>query len=153
MIEKVTFAGRVLMLGYGSVGQCVLPVILRHFAMDPARITVIEDADHEAQFAPFRALGMRHERTRLTPDNLASVLDAHAGPGDLVLNLTAGVEAIAIMDWCQRAGALYVDTSLEPWAEKYEDAALPPWARTHYDSHEVTRARARTTWRRIRPRA
>jgi homospermidine synthase len=147
MIEKVAFDGRVLMLGFGSVGQCVLPVIPRHLEMAPSRITVVEDAEHDRQFEPFARLGMRHERTRLTPDNLDSVLAAHAGPGDLLINLTAGVDAISVMDWCQRHGVLYIDTSLEPWAEKYQDASLPPGARTHYESHEVSRAYARSQWR------
>jgi homospermidine synthase len=147
MYENVDFAGRVLVLGYGSVGQCVLPAIPRHFRMDPARITVIEDVDHASVFAPYAAMGMAYEHVRLTPANLEDVLAAHAGAGDLVINLTAGVDAISIMDWCQRAGALYVDTSLEPWAEKYENAAVPSWTRTHYESHQVTRAVAQSDWR------
>jgi homospermidine synthase len=146
MIEREAFGGRILMLGWGSVGQCVLPAIPRHFEMPFERISVVEAADHEAKFAPHAALGMRYHRITLTPANLESVLADHAGPGDLVLNLTAGVDAISIMDWCQRHGALYVDTSLEPWAEKYEDQASPTWSRTHYESHEVTRAHARSRW-------
>ena len=146
MYEKIPFRGRVLMLGYGSVGQCVLPAVLRHFEMDGDRITVIDDAGRHPGFGAFEAQGMRYREVRLTPANLETVLAQHAGRGDLVLNLTAGVDAIQIMDWCQQAGVLYVDTSLEPWAEKYENAGLPPWARTHYESHEVTRRFARSNW-------
>jgi len=146
MYEQAAFDGRIIMLGYGSVGQCVLPALPRHFQMPTSRITVIEDADHSKTVQPFLEAGVRYERIRLTPDNLEQVLADHAGPGDLVLNLTAGVDAISIMDWCQRHGALYVDTSLEPWAEKYEDMDLPPWARTHYESHEQIREFARSRW-------
>src|SRR5579862_9578446 len=153
MYETVEFAGRVVMLGYGSVGQCVLPVIPRHFGIDPSRITVVEDGGNQKPFAKYLAQGMRYVATRLTPQNLDSVLAEHAAAGDLLINLTAGVEAISIMDWCQRAGVLYVDTSLEPWAEKYEDADVPDWSRTHYESHEVTRAFARSRWRKDGPTA
>ncbi len=110
------------------------------------RVTVLEDADHTDRFAPYAALGMRYVRLQLLPENLERVLDEYAGAGDLVINLTAGVDAISIMDWCQRAGALYVDTSLEPWAAKYADISVPMWARTHYESHERTRAFARSRW-------
>ena len=82
---------------------------------------MLEDADHTAVFAPHAAQGMRYHRTSLTEQNLEQVLAQHAGPGDLVINLTAGVDAISIMDWCQANRALYVDTSLEPWAAKYKD--------------------------------
>ncbi|HWK46049.1 MAG TPA: saccharopine dehydrogenase C-terminal domain-containing protein [Stellaceae bacterium] len=146
MIEKVPFAGRIVMLGYGSVGQCVLPVIPRHFDMSLSRVTVLELDDHPRQFKPFAEMGMSYVRQRLTPENLTEVLGKYLAAGDLVLNLTAGVDAISIMDWCQSHGVLYVDTSLEPWADKYEDTNLPVWARTHYESHEVTRKMARTRW-------
>jgi len=151
MVQKIAFKGRVLMLGFGSVGQCVLPAVPRHFDMPMSRISVIEDADHRIQFQEFTDLGMHYIQLRLTPDNLESTLAEHAGPGDLILNLTAGVDAISIMDWCQRNDVIYVDTSLEPWAEKYEDMDLPAWARTHYESHEVTRAFAASRWRKDGP--
>lgn len=147
MVEKIAFTGRILMLGFGSVGQCTLPVIPRHFDIPSSRISVIDADDHVRQFAPFEAMGMHYLQVRLTPDNLEGVLAQHAGPGDLIINLTAGVDAISIMNWCQHRGVLYVDTSLEPWAELYEDTSLPAWQRTHYESHEVTRAHAKSEWR------
>jgi len=146
MVEKTAFAGRILMLGFGCVGQCTLPVIPRHFDVPPSRISVIDADDHAAQFAPFEAMGMHYLPVRLTPRNLEGVLSQHAGPGDLLINLTAGVDAISIMSWCQRRGVLYVDTSLEPWADSYQDTSLEPWRRTHYESHEIARAHARQEW-------
>jgi homospermidine synthase len=147
MLETVVFHGRVVMLGYGSVGQCVLHAIPRHFEMPASKITVIEDADHGDTVQPFVKRGMHYLNIKLTPENLEPTLADYAGPGDLVINLTAGVDAISIMDWCQRNDVLYIDTSLEPWAEKYENTDLPPWARTHYESHEVIREFARSRWR------
>lgn len=147
MVKQVPFGGRIVMLGWGSVGQCVLPVIPRHFAMPLDRVSVIEELDHGARFAPFAEMGMRYVRRRLTPENLTSTLAEFLSAGDLAINLTAGVDAIAIMDWCQAHGVLYVDTSLEPWAEKYQDTQVPAWSRTHYDSHEVTRRFAALNWK------
>ncbi len=144
MYKKVPFNGRIVMLGYGSVGQCVLPVIERHFDMPLNRVTVIEAGKGAAKFAPFAAKGMTYKNIKLTPDTLFAVLAEHLAAGDLAINLTAGVDAIALMGWCQENGVLYVDTSLEPWAEKYEAENLPPWARTHYESHEQVRHAAKS---------
>jgi homospermidine synthase len=146
MPSKVPFGGRIVMLGYGSVGQCVLPVISRHFDMPLERVTVLEADDHAERFQPFAAQGMNYVRLTLTPDNLFSTLADYLRPGDLAINLTAGVDAIQILDWCHDHDVLYVDTSLEPWAEKYENAALPDWERTHYDSHFNTRRVAKERW-------
>lgn len=148
---KTPFGGRIVMLGYGSVGQCVLPVIPNHFDMPLDRVTVLELDDHTERFKPFAAMGMRYVRQTLTPENYRAVLAAHLSAGDLAINLTAGVDAIALMDWCQSASVLYVDTSLEPWAEKYEDTTVPAWSRTHYDSHETVRRFAQQNWRKDGP--
>lgn len=144
MYKKVPYSGRIVMLGYGSVGQCVLPVIERHFDMPLKNVTVIEADDHADKFAPFAPKGMKYKRISLTPENLTEVLGQHLSSGDLLINLTAGVDAISIIDWCQSAGVLYVDTSLEPWADKYGEETLPSWSRTHYQSHEVIRHHAKS---------
>ena len=36
-----SFAGRLVMLGFGSIGQGVLPLILRHIDMPTERITIV----------------------------------------------------------------------------------------------------------------
>ena len=41
-IPALTFAGRVLVLGCGSVSQCLQPLLLRHFNMDFGRLTVMD---------------------------------------------------------------------------------------------------------------
>lgn len=153
MLEKVKFDGRIVMIGYGSVGQCVLPVIPRHFEMPADRVTVIEADDHSETFAPFAAMGMRHVHKALTRSNLIQTLSELLRPGDLCLNLSVGVDATEILDWCQHHGVLYVDTSLEPWPEKYEDTSLPEWSRTHYDAHQRLRDFAAGRWKKGGPTA
>ena len=45
MERLAQFNGRLLMLGCGSVGQCTLPLVLRHIDMPADRITVMDFAD------------------------------------------------------------------------------------------------------------
>ena len=42
------FPGRLVMVGFGSIGQGVLPLILRHIALPPERITIVT-AEHLGQ--------------------------------------------------------------------------------------------------------
>lgn len=151
MYKKVPFSGRIVMLGYGSVGQCVLPVIERHFEMPLEKVTVIEADDHQEKFAPFSKKGMNYKIFTLNPNNLAETLAQHLSTGDLLINLTAGVDALEVIEWCQGNGVLYVDTSLEPWADNYGELT-PSWSRTHYNSHETIRHAAKR-WRKDGPTA
>ena len=44
------FDGKILIIGYGSVGQAILPVVLRHLVVDPKNITVLERDNHRQLF-------------------------------------------------------------------------------------------------------
>ena len=44
----VKFAGRIVMIGFGSIGQGVLPLILRHIGTSSERITIVAAEDRGA---------------------------------------------------------------------------------------------------------
>ena len=46
---KIPFSGKLLVLGCGSVSRCLQPLLLRHLAIDPALLTIMdfEDLRHE----------------------------------------------------------------------------------------------------------
>lgn len=146
MGTRVAFKGRVIVLGYGTIGQCILPMLLETLDVAPARYVVIEADDHGERFAPYREAGMAYHLWPITPDNLAERMQSVARAGDLVLNLTMGVDSIALADWCHRNGALYVDTSIEPWEDVAWDFELPPDKRTEYTYHQNARRQAAQRW-------
>ena len=48
---RAPFTGRLVMLGCGSVGQCTLPLVLRHVDMPAGRVTVVDFEDVRAKIA------------------------------------------------------------------------------------------------------
>ena len=44
-MKHAAFAGRLVMLGFGCIGQGVLPLILRHIDMPTDRITIVTADD------------------------------------------------------------------------------------------------------------
>ncbi len=40
-MKHIPFSGRFVMIGCGSIGQGVLPLILRHIDMGPGQITIL----------------------------------------------------------------------------------------------------------------
>ena len=41
--KYISFKGRMVMIGFGSIGQGVLPLILRHIRIKPSQITIIAE--------------------------------------------------------------------------------------------------------------
>ena len=132
--KHAVFGGRLVMVGFGSIGQGVLPLLLRHIEMEPAQISIITaEARGRAEAGEY---GIAFDETPLTRDNFRALLDARIGAGDFLLNLSVDVSSTALIELCQEKGALYLDTCIEPWPGGYTDPNLPPSARSNYALRE-----------------
>lgn len=112
------------MLGCGSVGQGLLPLLFGKFSIDASRFTVIA-ADHAGENVAVR-FGVRYLVDPVTPDNYDYLLSSHLQPGDVLLNLSVDVSSLAMIAWCRDHDVLYLDTCVEPWQGGYSDDADDP---------------------------
>jgi len=142
MLDKkyTAFSGRLVIIGFGSIGQGVLPLLLRHIDLNPDQITIITAELRGQQVAA--EYGARFVETALTRENYRSVLEKWLGPGDFLLNVSVDVSSVALIELCRELGALYLDTCIEPWPGGYTDPNLPPAARSP-PPRVAGRARAR----------
>src|SRR3954468_3759563 len=132
--KHTAFSGRLVIVGFGSIGQGVLPLLLRHIDLRPDQITVITAELRGHQVA--EEYGVRFVETALTRDNYRTVLDFWLGPGDFLLNVSVDVSSVVLIELCRDRGALYLDTCIEPWPGGYTDPNLPPSARSNYALRE-----------------
>jgi homospermidine synthase len=128
------FSGRLVAVGFGSIGQGVLPLLLRHIDLRPQQITIVTAEPRGAEIAG--EYGVRFVEQALTRQNFRRVLDPMIGPGDFLLNVSVDVSSIALIELCQAKGTLYLDTCIEPWPGGYTDPNLPPAARSNYALRE-----------------
>ena len=113
--NRVAFTGRILMLGCGSVGQCTLPLILRHVDMPADRITVVDFEDVRSRIADSLAAGVVLKRQRLTQANYQAMLPELVGPGDVIIDLSWNVETLDMLRWCAEHDVRFINTSVEEW--------------------------------------
>src|SRR6266478_6528948 len=132
--KHAAVSGRLVMVGFGSIGQGVLPLLMRHLEIDPDQVTIItaEPRGHEVA----AEYGVRFIETALTRENYRALLVAQLGRGDFLLNVSVDVSSVALIELCQEKGALYLDTCIEPWPGGYTDPSLPPAARSNYALRE-----------------
>lgn len=130
----VRFSGRLVMVGFGSIGQGVLPLILRHIGIDTARITIVTADTRGKEEA--QEFGIKVIQQPLRRDNVKQVLEPLLGKGDFLLNLSVDVSSLELVRLCHAAGALYLDTCIEPWAGGYTDTSLSPSLRSNYALRE-----------------
>lgn len=133
-MEKYAFNGKILIVGFGSIGQGVLPLLLRHFDIVPEHITAIA-ADNKGETIA-RENGINFLINPLTRDNYEEMVLSHVGRGDFLLNLSVNVSSVALIELCQKNGILYLDTCIEPWFGGYFDTNLSLSERSNYGQRE-----------------
>jgi homospermidine synthase len=144
MISPVAFAGRVLVLGCGSVAQCTLPLLVKHLDMPADRITIMDFADRRNRVSELLAQGVRYVQQQVTEQNMGQVLGEHLSTGDVLVDLAWNIDCVEILQWCHDNGVLYLNTSVEVWDPYADHASLDPRDRSLYVRHMDVRRRART---------
>lgn len=133
-MKHCAFSGRLVMVGFGSIGQGVLPLILRHIDMPREQITIVtaEERGHDVA----DEFGIKFVKQALTRENYKSVLDPLLGEGDFLCNLSVDVSSVALIHYAQEKGAFYIDTCIEPWLGGYTDPSLTASQRSNYALRE-----------------
>ena len=130
----VQFPGRLVMVGFGSIGQGVLPLILRHIGIRPgAHHDRHGGRGGQAEAAEY---GVKFIVNPLTRENYRQVLEPLLGRGDFLLNLSVDVSSLALIKLAHEKGALYLDTCIEPWPGGYTDPSISPSRRSNYALRE-----------------
>ncbi len=130
--------GPIVLIGFGSIGRGILPLLERHFTFDKSRLTVIDPVDENRHLLDER--GIAFVQKAVTRENFVDLLKPllTAGEGQpFVVNLSVEVSSVAIMRLCREVGALYVDTVAEPWAGFYMDPRLTQSERSNYALREA----------------
>ena len=132
--KHCTLSARLVVVGFGSVAQGVMPLVLRHINVDTRNIVIVA-ADGRGR-AEADQLGIRFIQQPLTPANYRAVLDPLLSRGDFLLNVSVDVSSLALVELCAQRGATYLDTSIEPWAGAYTDVSVSPSLRTNHALRE-----------------
>src|SRR3954447_22774945 len=125
--------GPIVMIGFGSIGKGMLPLIERHFEFDKNRFTVIDPVDTDRSMLDVRGVTLVNKA--LTPDNYREILTpllTEGGGQGFCVNVSVDTSSRAIMELCRELGALYVDTVAEPWPGFYFDKTKSQGDRTNY---------------------
>ena len=112
---KKKFNHKILIIGYGSVSQCTLPILLEKIDVEPKNVTVMDFEDKAASLKPFTDKGIAFVRNRITPENLGRELAKYTDNGGLIIDLAWNIGANDIIGWCHDHNVLYVNTSVEIW--------------------------------------
>jgi len=130
--------GPIVMIGFGSIGRGMLPLLERHFEFDKKRFVVIDPVDDDRKLLDER--GVRFIQDAVTRENYKTLLKpllTEGGGRGFCVNLSVDTSSLDIMRFCREIGAFYIDTVVEPWKGFYFDKSMGPEARSNYALRET----------------
>jgi homospermidine synthase len=105
----------VVIIGHGSIGKGVLPLVKRHFTYK--KITIIDTDPVEV---PEECEKVEFIKSEITKANYAEVLDKiFVNKVGFVLNLSFGASSSDLTQYCQKKGVFYIDTGKMEWNEYF----------------------------------
>jgi homospermidine synthase len=128
----VEFPGRVLILGYGSVARCTLPILLQHIDIPFEKITIIDFEDKASELVPWTARGIRFFQRKVTPENLELIFSEYLSPGGLLIDLSWNIDCCDVLQWCHDHEVLYINTSVEVWDPAGGRLTASPYEKSLY---------------------
>lgn len=129
-----SFRGRVVVVGFGSIAQALVPLLFEALGVTPGQVLVIDSVADRQGVA--RALGVELRVQMLDADNYEDVLQPLLAPGDFLVNLAVDVCSLDLVRLCHRRGAFYLDADNQPWPGRYENPALSASQRSNYALRE-----------------
>jgi homospermidine synthase len=142
---KSKISGRLIIIGFGSIGQGVLPLILRHIEVNRGHITIFTAHDRGRDVA--QACGIVDFRLKpLMRETYRNDLGPLLRQGDFLLNLSYDVSSVALIELCHELNVTYLDSCIEPWAGGYFDPTLTATQRSNYGLRELALAVNRRNW-------
>lgn len=146
------FDNKILFVGFGSVAQCALPILMKLVKVPAKNITVMDFEDKRKALKPWTARGVKYVRAQITKKNMGTLLSKYLKAGDMLIDLAWNIEACEILQWCHDKGVLYINTSTELWDPYAGAENKPPQDRTLYVRHMALR-KMMAGWKRVGPTA
>ncbi|MGZ9097307.1 MAG: homospermidine synthase [Micavibrio sp.] len=138
--QHAKISGPVVMIGFGSIGRGMLPLLERHFAFDKKRFVVIDPDDSHRHLLDER--GIRYIQAAVTKENYRELLTPLLTEGEgqgFCVNVSVDVSSLDIIKLCRELKALCIDTVVEPWPGFYYDTDADPAKRTNHALRETVR--------------
>ncbi|MBU0762942.1 MAG: saccharopine dehydrogenase NADP-binding domain-containing protein [Candidatus Altiarchaeota archaeon] len=126
------FGKKVLILGFGSVSKCTLPILLKHVKVPYGNVTVMDFEDKSKDLRQWTEQGVKFVQERITHENMGDTLSKYLEKGSLLIDLAWNIDCCEIVQWCHDHEVFYVNTSVEVWDSYGERFTATPYEKSLY---------------------
>jgi homospermidine synthase len=129
------FNQNILVIGFGSVAQCTLPILFKQINVPYDHVTVMDFEDKQEKLQPWIDRGVHYVREQIMETSMAAQLSSYLKKGDMLIDLAWNIGAEDIIQWCYDHDVNYINTSIELWNPYDASHEKHPTEKTLYYRH------------------
>ncbi|MBM3197725.1 MAG: homospermidine synthase [Chlamydiae bacterium] len=126
------FPHKILILGYGSVARCTLPLLFDKLEVAYTKMTIIDFEDKKEELKEYIEKGIHFLQVRLSQENMQSLLPLYLDTGGLLVDLSWSIATKDLLHWCYEHNVLYINTSVEVWETPGSSFSDTPFEKSLY---------------------
>lgn len=119
------FQNKILIIGYGSVAKCVLPLLFKHIDIPYSNVTVMDFMDQHEALQHWTAKGVHYVQEKILLENMHEVLSQFVSSGDMIVELAWNIGTASLLQWCYDQDVFHLNTSVGIW-EPFQDTLDKP---------------------------
>lgn len=106
---------RILQIGFGGIGNCMIPLYKRHFIFDPLSITVIDMKEHLVLEGKKQHKDIAFVHDKVTKQNYQQIFSTYLRAGDMLVDLAWYIDTLEELIWCHKQDVMYINAAVEWW--------------------------------------
>lgn len=110
----IEFNGKILIIGMGSVGRAILPLLFQLIKIKPENVMVIDMINVKDRIKKYIDMGIIFKNVKITEDNYESTLSKYT-KGDFIIDCAWNIDTLALLKICVKNDIMYINSSIEEW--------------------------------------
>lgn len=136
MSRKSVAPQRIVIVGLGTIAQSFLPLLSKVHDLKALELYAIDPVIPPLAVYFEQTYGLIFIQTEININNVRDTLVPILDDKTFLINLSTDVSSLELIKICRSAGALYLDTCIEPWRGGYDNPEIPLNQRTNYHLRE-----------------
>ena len=121
--QSIVFKNKILIIGCGSIGTALLPLLIKFIVMPPSNITICDkNANRFAKISQFVFQGVKTKHIKITKENATKLIIDELGFGqdDLIIDASYEINTEYMFNLCSSYGISFINSAVEIWEKEPE---------------------------------
>ncbi|WP_454780714.1 saccharopine dehydrogenase C-terminal domain-containing protein [Legionella sp. WA2022007384] len=114
-MKKKLFENKIIILGFGCIGQALLPLLTSKLGIPSSNISIITNENSSILIA--KEFSVNIFIHNINQNNYKTLIGSLLTFEDLVIDVSIGISTASLIKLCNEHHALYINASIEEWGE------------------------------------